>query len=81
MTNDSMSIARAIADELPRYGCTGRPFSTAGGAVLVYVRDARGDDQGRIAVARDGSITGRHLPPDRHWLLEPAQAVARRLCG
>jgi hypothetical protein len=77
---DSMSIARAIADELPSYGCTGKPFSTIGGAVLVYVRDERGNDQGRIAVAADGSITGRYLPPDRHDLLTPAKAVAERLC-
>jgi len=73
-----MVIARAIAQEMAFHGCSARPFSTVGGAVLVYLRDARGNDQGRISVAADGSVSGRRLPRDRLHLLGPARAVASR---
>ena len=76
--SDAMLIARAIAHELPMHGCTGRAYSTVGGAVLLYLRDALGNDQGRISVAADGSVSGRHIPPDRQHVIGPARAVAAR---
>lgn len=73
-----MRIARAIANEMSAHGCSAKPFTTVGGAVLVYLRDRFGNDQGRINVAPDGSISGKHLPDDRVHLLAPARAVAAK---